>query len=135
MRADGHSVLRGRRGFVIGELLVAVLLLAVAVSSLAALMYSVSHRSEMAERVACSARSGGAPGQCAQPSAVGGPQLLRSNCVVKNGVVARGCAAPPVSRDASGETIVKTKTDSASLALVAKKEKPAPVRHNRGFVR
>jgi hypothetical protein len=133
MPADGHSVLRGRRGFVIGELLVAVLLLAVAVSSLAALMYSVSHRPEMTPQVvACSTKSG-ASGQCGQRTAAGGPQLLRATCV-KNGPVVRGCD-PAAARDASGETIVKSKTDSASLALVAKKEKPAPVRHNRGFVR
>jgi Tfp pilus assembly protein PilV len=39
--ADGSPAQRARRGFVIGELLIALLLVAVAVSSLAALMYSV----------------------------------------------------------------------------------------------
>ena len=41
--AEGASG-RRKRGLVIGELLLALLLLAVAVSSLAALMYSVSSR-------------------------------------------------------------------------------------------
>ena len=45
MPADGSPAQRARRGFVIGELLIALLLLAVAVSSLAALMCSVSRRS------------------------------------------------------------------------------------------
>jgi hypothetical protein len=109
------------------------LLLAVAVSSLAALMYSVSHRSEMTEQVACVGKTTAANGQCVSRPVGAGPKALRSNCVAANGEVVRGCAD---SGDGSGGTIVKTKTDSASLALIAKKEKSAPrPRPNRGFIR
>ena len=136
MKADGHSAPRGRRGFVIGELLVAVLLLAVAVSSLAALMYSVSHRSEMTAQVACVGKSTAANGKCADRPAGAGPRVLRSNCVSKDGEVVKGCADSGIGTDGDGGTIVKTKTDSASLALIAKKEKPVPrARPNRGFIR
>jgi len=137
MPADGHSATRGRRGFVIGELLVAILLLAVAVSSLAALMYSVSHRSEMTEQVsACAGKSVAANAQCPQHPAGAGPRVLRSTCVADNGEVIKGGADSGANPDNSSGTIVKTKTDSASLALIAKKEKPArSTRPNRGFIR
>ena len=136
MKADGHSAQRGRRGFVIGELLVAILLLAVAVSSLAALMYSVSHRSEMTEQVACSGKRTATSGQCAERPVGAGPKALRSSCVAKNGEVIRGCSDSGMTTDGSAGTVVKTRTDSASLALIAKKEKPAArTRPNRGFIR
>jgi type II secretory pathway component PulJ len=137
MRADGHSAPRGRRGFVIGELLVAILLLAVAVSSLAALMYSVSHRSEMTEQAAvCAGKAVAANGQCAQHPVGAGPRALRSTCVADNGEAIKGCTDSGANPDNSSGTIVKTKTDSASLALITKKEKPArTTRPNRGFIR
>jgi hypothetical protein len=138
MPADGHSAARARRGFVVGELLVAILLLAVAVSSLAALMYSVSHRSEMTEQVgqvACVGKTSGVRGKCGERPVGAGPKVLRSTCLAKNGEVVRGCADSGAT-DASGGTVVKTRTDSASLALIPKKEKPVQrARPNRGFIR
>ena len=53
MPVDGRPAGRARRGFVIGELLIALLLLAVAVSSLAALMYSVSRRPATSVETGC----------------------------------------------------------------------------------
>ncbi len=138
MHADGRSVKRGRRGFVIGELLVAVLLLAVAVSSLAALMYSVSRRPEARELVACVAKSGAAPGNCSSRSTAGGPsKLLRTGCATKSDTSARGCGAYLESGDSSDEMIIRSRTDSVSLAMLAKKEKAERTgqRPDRGFIR
>jgi len=129
---------RDRRGFIIGELLVALLLLAVAVSSLAALMYSVSRRPDTREQVACVAKSGAAPGNCSSRSTAGGAsKLLRSGCAAKSGSSARGCSDSPAGFDSSEETIVRSRTDSASLALLAKKENAARTSHrpDRGFIR
>jgi len=139
MRADGHSVPRGRRGFVIGELLVALLLLAVAVSSLAALMYSVSRRpeTEAREPVTCVAKNGTTTGKCASRSTPGGAsKLLRSGCAAKIGSTARGCDSV-AGFDSLDETIVRSRTDSASLAMLAKKQEAAraPRRPDRGFIR
>jgi hypothetical protein len=133
---EHHS---GRRGFVIGELLVALLLLAVAVSSLAALMYSVSRRPEAQaqEPVACVAKNGKVPGNCVEHSTAGGAsKLLRSGCVAKIGSTARGCDSV-AGFDSLGETIVRSRTDSASLAMLAKKQEAArtPRRPDRGFIR
>ena len=138
MHTDGHSATRGRRGFVIGELLVGVLLLAVAVSSLAALMYSVSRRPERREPVACVAKTGAAPGNCAARSNAGGAsKLLRSGCAEKKGASVRGCSDSLVGVDSSDEMIIRSRTDSASLALLAKKQEAERARHrtDRGFIR
>jgi hypothetical protein len=96
-------------------------------------MYSVSHHSESSEVVTC---AGKAAPSCAQQHAVtGGPKLLRSSCVTKEGIAIRGCIDSTAARDSSGEIVIKSRTDSASLALIAKKEKPRTSRPNRGFIR
>lgn len=140
MPGEDHSGKRGRRGFVIGELLVALLLLAVAVSSLAALMYSVSRRPEAESRepVACAAKNGKLPGTCvSRPTQSSASKLLRSGCAAKIGTTARGCNDSVAGFDSLDETIVKSRTDSASLALLAKKQEAAraPRRPDRGFIR
>jgi hypothetical protein len=136
--ADGSPAHRARRGFVIGELLVALLLLAVAVSSLAALMYSVSRRPSGRSETDCTA-SVAATGKCvpvAPAAAAGGPsKLLRSACETGSVFDQRTCKDTVVSRDSAGETMVKARTDSASLAKLAKREKRATERPDRGFIR
>jgi hypothetical protein len=118
-----------RRGFVIGELLLAVLLLAVAVSSLAALMYSVSKRENAPERVECVTKSGA---KCATHVASGTSKLFRSGTCANRS--ARECKDTLVQ--ALDETVLRSRTDSASLALLPKprKTRQAP-RPDRGFIR
>jgi hypothetical protein len=140
MRIKSKSHKNARFGFVIGELLVALLLLAVAVSSLAALMYSVSRRPEAESRepVACVAKTGKPPGNCVSRSTpAGASKLLRSGCAAKIGTTVRGCGDSVAAFDSLDETIVKSRTDSASLALLAKKQGAAraPRRPDRGFIR
>jgi hypothetical protein len=137
---EHRSGIRSGRGFVIGELLVALLLLAVAVSSLAALMYSVSRRPEVEPReTACVAKNGKLPGNCvSHPTQSSASKLLRSGCAAKDGTAARGCNELGAGFDSLDETIVKSRTDSASLAMMAKKEEAArraPRRPDRGFIR
>jgi hypothetical protein len=115
-----------------------MLLLAVAVSSLAALMYSVSRRPEAREPVACVAKNGTMPGNCVSRSTAGGAsKLLRSGCAEKKGTAVRGCSDSLVGVDSSDEMIIRSRTDSASLALLAKKQEAERARHrtDRGFIR
>jgi Tfp pilus assembly protein PilV len=123
---------------VIGELLVALLLLAVAVSSLAALMYSVSGRPTARAEAECSA-SAAATGKCvpATPAAGGPSKLLRSGCATRSVYDQRGCKDTVVTGDTSNGTVVKARTDSVSLALLAKKQKAQRTteRPDRGFIR
>ena len=138
MQADLHSGTRRARGFIIGELLVAVLLLAVAVSSLAALMYSVSRRSETKTVSACTDKAGIAESSCAaRVNSGGGPRLLRSGCVTKIGNGVRGCNDSVAVREGPAETVVKSRTDSVSLSMISKKSKASSVtaRPDRGFIR
>ena|GEM_PF-710461 len=143
MAADVHAEPESHRGLIVGELLLAVLLLAVAVSSLAALMYSVSHRSEGRQEIsqataACTAKGGTAAANCATRAEVGGgAKLLRSPCVTQDGTPARGCNDASGNSPGSGETILKTRTDSASIALVPRKPRSAEstARPDRGFIR
>jgi uncharacterized low-complexity protein len=138
MPADGRPLGRARRGFVIGELLIALLLLAVAVSSLAALMYSVSRRPVGRADTECAA-SAAALGKCvpAKATAAAPSRLLRSGCETRSVFDRRPCTDSVSVVDSSGDVIVKPKTDSASLALLAKKQKAqrAAQRPDLGFIR
>lgn len=130
MQVGSHSG-TSRRGFIIGELLLAVLLLAVAVSSLAALMYSVSRHSESKTESACTDRGIAESACTAHVNAGGGPKLLRSDCVAKGGKRVRGCGDSLIDSGAPAKTIVKSRTDSVSLSLVAKKPKSSGSRMRR----
>jgi len=130
---------RGRRGFVIGELLIALLLLAVAVSSLAALMYSVSRRPAIAtrEETDCVGKNATASPRCIAQAAGGPSKLLRSGCATRMGAAVQACKDSLVVADSVGETVLKARTDSAAMALLEKKQKASrPVeRPDRGFIR
>jgi len=139
MLADRRPGNRGRRGFVIGELLIALLLLAVAVSSLAALMYSVSRRPAIAtrEETDCVGKNATASPRCIAQAAGGPSRLLRSGCATRMGAAVEACKDSLVVADSVGETILKARTDSAAMALLEKKQKASrPVeRPDRGFIR
>ena len=137
IRSTNHKT-EARRGFVIGELLVALLLLAVAVSSLAALMYSVSRRPSTDDKVECVGKSATASGNCVAPQTAGGPsKLLRPGCATRLGLAVRDCKDSVVIGGDSGETVLRARTDSAAMAVLAKKQKASqPVeRPDRGFIR
>jgi len=141
MPADGCPVFQARRGFVIGELLIALLLLAVAVSSLAALMYSVSRRPEGRAGAECVA-SEAAVGKCvperpAESDRTPASKLLRSGCATRSVYDQRNCKDTVVKEDALNGTIVKARTDSVAMALLAKKQRSqrALERPDRGFIR
>jgi hypothetical protein len=127
-----------RRGFVIGELLIALLLLAVAVSSLAALMYSVSRRPAPAKEIVCAVGTAVA-GKCAPAKSMAGgaSKLFRSGCATRSPLEQRDCKDTLVGEDSSDETIVKARTDSAAMALLAKRqnEQAALARPEMGFIR
>ena len=137
MPADHRPGKRGRRGFVIGELLVALLLLAVAVSSLAALMYSVSRRPTVADKTECVGKNSSSAKCTSLRTGEGGPsKLLRSGCATTVGLATRNCKDTLLTGDSSDETILRARTDSTAMALLAKKEKERPVpRPDRGFIR
>jgi len=135
--ADRRPGNRGRRGFVIGELLVAVLLLAVAVSSLAALMYSVSRRPVMREETECVGKNATASPKCIAKAAGGPSTLLRPGCATRMGAAVQSCKDSLLAGDSAEGTILKARTDSAAMALLEKKQKASrPVeRPDRGFIR
>jgi uncharacterized low-complexity protein len=140
MRVDGRPAQRARRGFVIGELLVAVLLLAVAVSSLAALMYSVSRRpttrAETECAVADAARGKCVPDKPVQAAKSAESKLLRSGCETRSIYDLRKCDDTLVAGDSSGGAVIKARTDSVAMALLAKKkERRQAERSDRGFIR
>lgn len=138
MPSDGGPVNRTRRGFVVGELLIALLLLAVAVSSLAALMYSVSRRPTTSAETECVAADA-AHGKCVPDKPVQSPdsKLLRSGCATRSVFDQRECKDTVASYDNSGQAIIKPRTDSAAMALLAKrqKEQRRAERTDRGFIR
>ena len=139
MPADGRPVERARRGFMFGELLIALLLLAVAVSSLAALMYSVSRRPTTTRAETECVVSDAARGKCVPATAPQNPEtkLLRSGCATRSVFDQRKCEDSVVSIDSSGDAVIKPRTDSAAMAILAKrqKEQKQSVRSDRGFLR
>src|SRR3954462_977902 len=124
MPADGRPAARARRGFVIGELLIAVLLLAVAVSSLAALMYSVSRRPVATSAETECVPSEAARGKCVpdKPTQSPASKLLRSGCASRSGFDRRVCI-DSLGSDSSGAAVIKARTDSTAMALLAKRQK------------
>ncbi|MFL5508804.1 MAG: hypothetical protein ACJ79J_04340 [Gemmatimonadaceae bacterium] len=139
MPGDGRPAHRVRRGFVIGELLVAVLLLAVAVSSLAALMYSVSRRPTTRAETECvvadAARGKCVPDKPAQPERSAESKLLRSGCETRSIYDFRNCKDTVAAASAEA-AVIKPRTDSAAMALLAKKkERRQSERSDRGFIR
>jgi hypothetical protein len=130
---------RRGRGFVIGELLIALLLLTVAVSSLAALMYSVSKRQATVANSECAGKAALLPKCVPAQTANGGgmSKLLRSGCATRLGVAARDCKDTLVTDDSIGETILRPRTDSTAMAQLANARKKAEVveRPDRGFLR
>jgi len=139
MPADGRPVERARRGFMFGELLIALLLLAVAVSSLAALMYSVSRRPTTTRAETECVVSDAARGKCVPATAPQNPEtkLLRSGCATRSVFDQRKCEDSVVSIDSPGDVVIKPRTDSAAMAILAKrqKEQKQSVRSDRGFLR
>src|SRR5438045_7438213 len=97
----------GRRGFVIGELLIALLLLVVAVSSLAALMYSVSRRPAASAETECVA-SDAARGKCvpAKPAQSTESKLLRSGCATRSVFDRRNCKDTVGSEENSSDAVI-----------------------------
>lgn len=139
MKAEHALATRSRHGFVFGELLVALLVLAVAVSSLAALMYSVSARPSGRRETECVVADA-ARGKCVRVKSTAPTEskLVRSGCETRSLFDQRKCRDTAVSNDdGSSETVVKPRTDSAAMALLAKKQKAqaAAVRTDRGFIR
>jgi len=138
VQVDGRPANRARRGFVIGELLIALLLLAVAVSSLAALMYSVSRRPVDGVDAECVA-SAAAAGKCVptKPVTMAPSKLLRSGCSTRSVFDQRPCKDTVVAEDSSGGAVVRARTDSAALELLARKQKAqrAAQRPDLGFIR
>ncbi|HZF72676.1 MAG TPA: hypothetical protein VEZ51_04555 [Gemmatimonadaceae bacterium] len=139
MAADGRPDERARRGFVFGELLIAALLLAVAVSSLAALMYSVSRRPTATPAETECAVSDAARGKCVPAKPVQNPEskLLRSGCATRSVFDQRKCRDSVVGEDSAGDALIKPRTDSAAMAILAKRQKQQrqSVRSDRGFLR
>jgi len=139
MPADGRPVERARRGFMFGELLIALLLLAVAVSSLAALMYSVSRRPTTTRAETECVVSDAARGKCVPTTAAQNPEskLLRSGCATRSVFDQRQCKDSVMTVDSSGDAVIKPRTDSAAMAILAKrqKEQRQKVRSDRGFLR
>jgi hypothetical protein len=143
MPADGRPVERARRGFMFGELFIALLLLAVAVSSLAALMYSVSRRPTTTPAETACAVNDAARGKCVPPKPLQNPEsnpeskLLRSGCATRSVFDQRKCRDSVVGEDTAGEALIKPRTDSAAMAILAKRQKQQrqSVRSDRGFLR
>lgn len=101
-------------------------------------MYSVSHRPTGASAETECVAADAARGKCvpAKPApVVSDPsKLLRSECANKSVAVERECKDSLVSAKSADGTVLKARTDSASLALLPKK-KAERERTDRGFIR
>lgn len=103
-------------------------------------MYSVSHRPTGASAEAECVASDAARGKCVPPKPVpvavseGASKLLRSECANKSVFVERECKDSVASAKSADGTILKARTDSASMALLPKK-KAERERPDRGFIR
>jgi hypothetical protein len=100
-------------------------------------MYSVTRRPPVSDKTECVGKNASSAKCASLRSAAGGPsKLLRSGCATSVGLATRNCKDSLVSGDSTSETILRARTDSTAMALLAKKEKERPVpRPDRGFIR
>lgn len=126
-----------RRGLVIGELLVAFVLLAVAISSLTALMYSVTRNPRTrSQAVECTEKGSATSQKCvAQAKPANGSKLLVAGCATRSGSKIQECTDSVVSARSSDGTTLRSRTDSASLEMLPKKPVTRKNRTDLGFVR
>jgi hypothetical protein len=133
---DGNKK-EAKRGLVVGELLIAVVLLAVAISSLTALMYSVTRnprtRSEAA--VECTEKGSATSPKCATaPKAATASKLLVSGCATRSGASIQACNDSVQTAQTSDATTLRSRTDSASLEKLPRKT-TRKQRTDLGFIR
>lgn len=124
-----------------GELLVAVCLLAIAISSVTALMYSVG-RHPRNRPVDCTAKASASLPECAKPAKAktssrkpgSATKMLVSGCATRTESQVRECTDSVAAARASDGTTLRSRTDSASLELLPKRPKRA-ARPDLGFIR
>ena len=139
-QADSARVSPPDRGFMVGELLVAVFLLVIAISSVTALMYSVTRHPRQRTAEECTEGNAKASPKC--PSSAKAPaaktktasRLLVAGCSTRRGAEVKECTDSVAASRAPGATTLRSRTDSASLELLPKKAQRAP-RTDLGFVR
>jgi len=145
LQADIAPPATAHRGFVLGELFVAILLLALAISSVSALMYTVTRHPRTTEEVECAdkasagtakcvAATKAAPGKAAAPKTASAAKLLVAGCATRSGSRVQACKDSVLVAESSSATTIRSRTDSASLQLLPKKPKRAP-RPDLGFIR
>ncbi|MEX2109407.1 MAG: hypothetical protein WD802_02265 [Gemmatimonadaceae bacterium] len=128
------------RGFVLGELLVAALLLAIAISSLTALMYSVTRHPRDRTPAECAEGGVSASANCVvengpKSRAASGEKLLLTGCATRSGAKIQACNDSVLSARGSDGTTLRSRTDSASLEMLPKKPVTRKNRPDLGFVR
>jgi hypothetical protein len=125
-----------RRGLVLGELLIAFLLLAVAISSLTALMYSVTRNPRSRTQAECTENGKAGSPKCAAPTkTANGGNLLVAGCATRRGAKVQACNDSALSASNSDATTLRSRTDSASLEMLPKKTAKRTNRTDLGFVR
>jgi hypothetical protein len=133
------------RGFVLGELFVAILLLALAISSVSALMYTVTRHPRTTATVECVDKTSAGSAKCAAamktatakaavPKVASAAKLLVAGCATRSGSRVQACKDSVLEADGADATTIRSRTDSASLQLLPKKPKRAP-RPDLGFIR
>ena len=139
-QADSAPASPPDRGFMVGELLVAVFLLVVAISSVTALMYSVTRNPRPRTADECLDKKAKASAKCTTPAkaptvkAKNASRLLIAGCATRTGAEVQECRDSVAASRAPGATTLRSRTDSASLELLPKKTQRAP-RTDLGFVR
>ena len=135
-----------RRGFVLGELFVAILLLALAISSVSALMYSVAKHPRTRAPADCTDKAAASAPGCkvavkANPRAASSDskessaaKLLVAGCATRTASRVQACEDSVRGVQEPNATTLRSRTDSASLKLLPRKARREP-RPDLGFVR
>jgi hypothetical protein len=126
------------RGFVLGELLVAALLLAVAISSLTALMYTVTNKPARRAPVVECVKGAAKSAKCVAPKPVASTassKLLVAGCATRSGGRVQACKDSVLLAKGDEAVVIKSRTDSASIALLPKKQPKKTPRPDLGFIR
>lgn len=140
-QAGSAPTTTAHRGLVLGELFVAIFLLAIAISSVTALMYSVTHHPRPEGEAACAEKGvAGSPkcvesSEAARATAVSASKLLLAGCATRSGARVKACKDSALLAQGNEATTLRSRTDSASLQLLPKKPTKSVKRPDLGFIR
>ncbi len=100
-------------------------------------MYSVTHHPRTRTEAECVGAATNSPKCMAKAKGEASAKLVREGCATRTGSAARACNDSVMTAQSAEAAVVRPRTDSQSMEMLAKKQKASRPfeRPDRGFIR